>query len=380
MRPAERLVVVPSDPIAVYEKAGYDWLERYFNPAGMFREVYAVSPLEQGERRAFGMTILGVAEGRFRRVLRDLKPDVVRAYGGYWPSDFVCRNRVAGIPVLVSVHDSNPSEVHASLRFADLVLCVSEAVKRRVLSVGTNPSRIRILPNRVDSRVFHPKTAADFRSLQDRFPAGRHILHVGRRVPQKNLDTLIHALALLPSEYSCVFVGQGKRDKFVALAEGLGVGDRCVWLDAIQNSELPLWYSWCDCMCTPSRWEGFGIVFLEAAACGAAIVTSDIAPMNEYLVHDKSACLVRAYEDPRALADGITRACEDADYRRTIKSGAMTAARPFDLPEIDAREVAIYREAMGLASPTLPRRLGIAAWEYGTAVTSRLQALRHLNG
>jgi glycosyltransferase involved in cell wall biosynthesis len=372
--------VVPSDPIALYEQSGYDWLERYFNPAGMFREVYAVSPLENGERKAFGMTILGVPEQQFRGVLRELKPDVVRAYGGYWPSDFVCRNRVAGVPVVVSVHDPSASEVHPSVRYADLVMCVSNAVERQVLAVGTDPSRTRLLPNRVDLRVFHPKAPGAYRSLDQRFPPGKHILHVGRRDPAKNIDTLIRAVALLPPDYSCIFVGRGKREPFVALADTLGVAERCFWLDSIQNSELPLWYSWCDCMCTPSRWEGFGIVFIEAAACGAAIVTSDIAPMNEYLTGDESACLVAAYENPGAVAEAIGKACENSSYRSRIKAGAVKVAQQFDLPRVDAMEVAIYREAMGLDSPGLPRRLEIAAWTYGTAVTSRLRSLREIAG
>src|SRR2546422_4783059 len=89
-----RLVVVPSDPIEAYERAGYDWLERYYNPQGMFQQVFALSPLEKGERQAYGMTIIGVKEQDFSDMLRKIRPDVVRAYGGYWPADLVCRRRL----------------------------------------------------------------------------------------------------------------------------------------------------------------------------------------------------------------------------------------------------------------------------------------------
>ena len=70
----------------------------------------------------------------------------------------------------------------------------------------------------------------------------------------------------------------------------MAMSKRCFWIESVKNSELPVWYSWCDCFCVPSRWEGFGLVFIEAAACGSAIVTSDIAPMTEYFTNDKSAC------------------------------------------------------------------------------------------
>jgi len=359
-----RLVVVPSDPIAEYEKAGYDWLERYFNPMSMFDEVIALSPLEQGERKAHGMTIRGVKDGQFKSLLNSLRPQVVRAYGGYWPSDFVARNRLADIPVVVSVHDSRPDLVHESLRFADRVLCTSGIVQKQVLAQGVEQQRTRILPNRIDMNIFAPVTdSGKIGEVAGKFPPGRHILHVGRKSEQKNLDTVIRALKRLPEDYSCVFVGIGDREPYVSIAREEGVAKRCFWVESVKNSELPAWYSWCDCLCTPSRWEGFGIVFIEAAACGAPIVTSDLAPMNEYLSADQSACLVREYENPEAIALAIRKVCEDPSYRKKISEGAMKAAEPFDRKRVDESEVAIYREAMGLGSLSLPRRLDWMIWK-----------------
>lgn len=366
-----RLVVIPSDPIAAYEQAGYDWLERYYNPMGMFHEVYAVSPLEKGERKAYGMTILGVSEREFPHVLRDIRPDVVRAYGGFWPADLACRYRIRDIPIVVSVHDTNPALLHKSVCYADLVICVSTAVEKLVLAKGVDPKRIRRLPNRVDTKVFCPlKGDERLQSVAGRFPPGKHILHVGRKSHQKNLDTLIQALQFLPTDYSCIFVGRGDVAPYVSLAEQVGVADRCFWIESVKNSELPLWYSWCDCFCVPSRWEGFGIVFIEAAACGVPIVTSDIAPMNEYLSHDASACLVGEYENPRALAEAIRKVCEDVKYRETLSTGAVKAAQPFDRAVVDEMEVAIYREALALRSLSLGRWAGWSIWRGREMLTS----------
>ena len=373
---ALRLVVVPTDPIADYERDGLDWIEGYFNPGGMFAEVFALSPREVGQRRAHGMTIIGVAEDGFRDALLQLRPDVVRAYGGFWPADLVTAHRVPGVPVVVSVHDTNPDLVHASVARADLIICVSGAVAERVRRVGASSRRIRILPNRVDLNVFGPIRDPDLlRSVADRFPPGRHVLMVGRLHRQKNQDTLIRALGLLPDEYSAVMVGHGDRTPYEMLAKREGVSRRCFWVDSVPNSELPLWYSWCDCMCTPSRWEGFGIVFIEAAACGAVIVTSDVAPMIEYLSDGVSACLVRDYEDPGAIASAIRRACEDDDYRRTLSRGALEAAQPFDRRAVDRAEMAIYAEALGLrAWPSSWLRLSRTALlaRHAVTVPSRL--------
>lgn len=352
VRSARRLVVIPSNPIIAYEKAGFNsWLENYYNPGRMFSEVFALSPLEKGERYAYGITILGVSEREFPHVLREIRPDVVRAYGGFWPADLACRYRIRGVPVVVSVHDTNPALLHRSVRYADLVICMSAAVEQLVLAKGVDRERIRRLPNRVDTRVFYPlKDDERLQSVACRFPPGKHILHVGRKSHEKNLDTLIQALQSLPLDYSCIFVGRGDIAPYMSLAEQVGVADRCFWIESVKNSDLPLWYSWCDCFCVPSRWEGFGIVFIEAAACGAPIVTSDIAPMNEYLSHDVSACLVREFEDPYALAEAIRKVCEDIEYRETLSTGAIRAAQPFDRMLVDQMEVAIYRDALAMTS------------------------------
>ncbi len=361
---ALRLVVIPSDPIDAYKRKGIDsWLESYYNPQKMFREVFALSPLEKGERRAYGMTIIGASERGFSKVLRHIRPDIVRAYGGFWPADLACRYRLPDVPVIVSVHDTNPSLLHRSVRYADLVICISAAVEELVLGKGVDPKRIRRLPNRVDTKVFYPIRDEDrLRSIARRFPPGRHILHVGRKSHEKNLDTLIRALQFLPADYSCVFVGLGDASPYISLAEQIGVADRCFWVGSVKNPELPLWYSWCDCFCVPSRWEGFGMVFIEAAACGAPIVTSDIAPMNEYLTYDGNACLVREYENPSALAEAIRKVCEDTEYRQTISAGAVKAAQRFDRSIVDAMEVAIYRDSLAMPPLSLGKWAQWAIW------------------
>lgn len=354
--PKPRLVVVPSDPIASYEAKGRaELLRNYYNPQGIFSEVYVLSPLEKGVRSAYGMTIIGVAEDDFAWAVRELKPDVVRAYGGYWPADLVGRNRVSGIPVVVSVHDGHPANLYPSVKLADRVLCVSESVRSMAIAKGVDPCRIRILPNRVDHTVFKKvQDASLFRAYEQRFPGRHRILHIGRKSPEKNLETVIRALSRLPEEYILIAVGQGNCDSCTKLAAEEGVLNRCHWVDAIRNSELPALMSWCDCLCNPSLYEGFGIVFIEAASCGLPIVTSGIAPMNLYLKHDASACLVRDYLDPATMAGSIRKTVEDGPYREQLSREGVKAARPFSVDYVDSLEVACYEEAMRLKPRRLP--------------------------
>ena len=96
------------------------------------------------------------------------------------------------------------------------------------------------------------------------------------------ITTVIRSLPALGNEYALISVGRGDRGLYEDLARSLGVGTQCFFVDSVPNHELPRFYSFVDCMCTPSRWEGFGIVFIEALACEAMVVTSDIEPMREY--------------------------------------------------------------------------------------------------
>ena len=371
---SSRLAVVPSEPMFAYDRAGYGrMMEGYFNPGGMFDEVFVLSPRETGRTQNGSLHIWGVSEADFVDTLHDIKPKVVRGYGGYWACDLVCSRRLPDIPVVVSVHDTNVELLHGSLRLADMVICMSQAVAEATLRIGVPEDRIRILPNRVDLNLFKPNAEPSFQEqFRARFPGGRRLLHVGRKVEQKNLDTVIQALAALPSHYVCIFVGGGDVDQYKRIATGAGVSDRCFWVDSVPNEELSSWYSAADCMCTPSRWEGFGIVFIEAAACGAPIVTSNIAPMNEYLTHGVSAHLVDHFEDPAALAVAVEKVCEDEGYKAMIGKGARTASLVFAKEKVDALEGQLYQEAIALGPISKSKQLRSLALRTQLLVNRRI--------
>lgn len=348
VRPKRRLAVVPSDPLEEYEKAGYgSWLAEYYNPAGFFDEVYCLSPMEKEARFAHGMNVVPTPESAFADRVRSLGIDVVRAYGGYWAADLACGNQVPGVPVVVSLHDARPAWVHDSVREAARVLAVSGSVRDLAVRRGIPPERLVAIPNRVDFHVFAPVTDSEVRTAwAERFPGKYRILHVGRRDPVKNLDSLLRALALLDDNYSLIAVGRGNADPYRTLAAELAVQDRCWFIDSVPSNELPVFYSGCSCMCTPSRNEGFGIVFVEALACGAVVVASDIAPMNEYIRHEENGVLVRDYENPRALADTVIRACTDKLLRQHLQSQARASVRSFERDHVARQEAGMYEEVL----------------------------------
>lgn len=346
----KKLVVFPSDPMDAYIEKGFSFehLEDYYNPGGYFDEVYCLSPWKS-TRETFGkIKCIQARPYQFKKIIKQIKPNVVRAYGGYWCADWAAISKVKGIPTVVSLHDTNPRLIYDSVRYADAIVCMSKSVKDAAINLLNLPDKnIWIMPNRIDTDLFSYKESnAKAEELTKRFGEGKHLLHVGRKVEQKNLDTVIKALSVLDDSYKAIFVGKGDTAQYEQLAKECGVADRCYFVESVPNDELPYWYSWCDCMCTPSRWEGFGLVFIEAAACEAAIVTSNVGPMNEYL-NRENAVLVDDYENPAAIADAIRSVLEsDQDEIKKIRKNARAVGLRFTKEAVDRQEIEIYQKVM----------------------------------
>jgi glycosyltransferase involved in cell wall biosynthesis len=343
-----KLAVIPSDPLNVYVKKGISsWLTSYFNPLGYFKEVYCLSPMEDVQRHEFGMHIIPTLPADFAKRCADLSVSICRAYGGYWAAEFALSNRPSSVPIVVSLHDTNPELLFPIVVNADAVFVVSTAVRTAAVKIGVPESRIFCLPNRINLETFSSKSGDP---EVDRLRAGFHtkhvLLHVGRKTRQKNPDSVLKALKILGPDYGAVFVGATESAEYKMLAEELDITDRIWFVESIPNELLPYYYSMCDCMCTPSRWEGFGIVFAEALACDAIVVTTDRGPMNEFVVHERNGLLVSNPENISEIADMIWRACNDRDLRVQIKSRARGSVQQFDKRRIDHLEVSYYEETV----------------------------------
>ena len=340
-----KLVVVPSDALMAYHEAGY--LKKlinnnYFNPSNAFKKVFIVSPIEpRGVRMVGDITVIGVKGLEAVEVLCNIDPDLIRGYGGYWACDFSVFSAALAVPetpVYISVHDDNPSLIFKSMQFADKVHCTSRGVQGAVIDSGVEKDRTVVVPNWIQQQFFFRTTVLpDFPESWPDLTNCLPILCVGRKVEQKNLETVIGALKLLPENYIAVFIGRGDETKYKEISKKLRVDKRCYWISNVENEELHKWYSWAHVMCTPSRYEGFGIVFIEALACGCNIVTSDIAPMNEFLTNGYNAVLVGDYESPSAVAAAILKFV-DKDFSKTISDNAVNSAGKFSIESVQQLE------------------------------------------
>ena len=340
----KRLVFFPTGCLSLYQDSGYDDIGEYYNPGNFFDEVTCLSLYEEKYKEIQGIKIRPISSrDEYTKAIKELRPDVIRVYGPFFPADFAIYYKIKGIPIIVSVH--NVDYISPSIRFANEVICMSEAVRREVERIGVDPNRVVVMPNRVNHRLFSDRRGcAETEEVRRKFPTGKMILTVARKCEQKNTDNIVKSLKFLPKEYFCVFVGKGP-DDYKTLADENGVGDRCFWVDSVPKSELSFWYSAADCFCLPSRWEGFGIVFLEAAACGTPIVTSNIAPMNEFL-NCQNSIMVEEHRNPESIAKSVEYACTSLQEISVLVSNAREMTKHFSKEAIDKAEQSIYREVI----------------------------------
>jgi len=344
----KRLAVIPSDAIDDYLKGGYSekWLRDYYNPCKFFDEVYLLSPLEVDHPDLLGMKVIHTPPEDLKKRIKELRIDIVRAYGGNWAARAACDNKVKGVPVVVSVHDTNPAVLYDSIKKADVVWCVAKIVGELVSTKFTNKEHIWLLPNRVDFEMMRPVPKSGWKGLDGQFSFKYKVLLVGRLTKQKNLDTLLKALKLLGEDFCVIAIGRGENSFYQDMAKEEGVFPQCFFINSVKHEELCIYYSFCDCMCTPSRWEGFGMVFIEALACEAIVVTSDIAPMNEFITDAHNGLLVQDYENPVKLAEVIKKACTDQTLRAHLKANARKSVEPFERSRIDQLEADYYKKVL----------------------------------
>ncbi|MBK1631004.1 hypothetical protein CKO31_09675 [Thiohalocapsa halophila] len=223
------------------------------------------------------------------------------------------------------------------LHKADAVVAVSEFTRRALIDkMGVAPERIELIVNGVDAERFQPGPKPV--TLLERYGlAGKRVLlTVGRLVERKGIDTTIRALpeilARCPQTRYLV-VGTGDyRAELEALAVAQGVADQVIFAGRVPHDELVAHYQLCDLFVMPNRelanhdTEGFGLVFLEANACGKAVVAGRAGGVVEAVRHGETGLNVDG-EDVAAVAGAISQLLLDDERRDAMGERGLQVAR-----------------------------------------------------
>ena len=215
-----------------------------------------------------------------------------------------------------------------SCQRARRVITISEWTKRDVVArFGIDAARVDAIPLGVDHDRFAPPTAAQIDRFRAEHGIGpRSVFFLGSIEPRKNLVRLIDAFAQLPPDAQLYLGGSlaWKFDDTLARIAAHGLAARVTRIGHIAPEALPLWYAACDVFVLPSLYEGFGLPALEAMACGAAVVVSDVSSLPE--VVGDAALRVDPLSTP-AIASALTRVLDDAALRAQLRAAARARAQ-----------------------------------------------------
>ena len=252
-----------------------------------------------------------------------------------------------GIKTYVTAHGSDMFEVYKKqpimrstlknvLKRADVVLAVSNALRHEIIATGVSgiSNKTRICWNSVDIEKFSQKEDNSFRNelgLTDK-PI---VLFVGNLIKRKNVDSLLEAKKIANSNYNLVIVGDGplfKKLKKKVEEENI----RDVIFTGSRNDVENIIPS-CDVLVLPSLSESFGLVLIEALACGKPVIGSNVGGITE-IITDDVGLLVNPNK-VSSIASAIDRIINDGEFRNLLSSNARDRAINFSKVNIPYDEV-----------------------------------------
>ncbi|NHN60558.1 MULTISPECIES: glycosyltransferase family 4 protein [Halorussus] len=174
----------------------------------------------------------------------------------------------------------------------------------------------------VDTTAFAPGREPAFET------DGPAVLFVGRMVENKGVYDLLDALARSSEGLSLHLVGRGQAERVRRRADELGVGDSVTLHGVVDHADLPRYYAACDFLCNPSRYESFGMVNLEAMACGRPVVSTDVNGTTEYFTHGETGLRVPP-RDPERLAAALDELAASPERRQEFGRASRERATEY---------------------------------------------------
>jgi D-inositol-3-phosphate glycosyltransferase len=220
--------------------------------------------------------------------------------------------------------------------------CTDEVFE--LMRMGRSRARVSVVPCGVNLDLFNPAGPAAARGELHR------IVSVGRFVPRKGFDNVVRALPAIPNAELVIVGGPDEKQLDVdpeacrlrELASQLGVADRVRLCGSVAQKDMPAILRSADVVaCTP-WYEPFGIVPLEAMACGIPVVASAVGGMLDTVVHDVTGRLVTPNR-PGEVADAINHLMRDEFLRHSLGAAGRDRARArYSWDRIAADTVRIY--------------------------------------
>ncbi len=319
-----------------------------------------------------------------------LRYDLVHSH--YWLSAVVARELSARwqVPTVHMSHTLGLVKLEVSDEEADAESDIRIEIERRIMReteaivaaseieadelirlYGADPAKVSIVPCGVDTDVFRPIRQVDAREALGRDQCERLVLFVGRIEQIKGIDVLLDALGLLFKRRPdlrgelCLLVVGGALDpgddapetekvqELRRLVHEHRMEDSVDFVGSVDQDRLALWYSAADLCAVPSLTESFGLVALEAMACGVPVVATRVGGLQT-VVEDGGSGLLVAPGDHAALAEAMEQVLMDHRLRMHLAHGARERAEQFTWHRVGDGVEAVYERVLDKRASQLP--------------------------
>jgi glycosyltransferase involved in cell wall biosynthesis len=297
---------------------------------------------------------------RLRRRWRLEPPDVIHSH--FWMSGLAALDaRPESVPLVHTYHalgvvrqrhqpDSSSAALvrdrieRRILEESDAIIATCNDEVRELLKIGGRGHHIDVVPCGVDVTMFHPYGAAKPRSSR------RRAVCVSRLVPRKGIGDAIKALAAVPDTELIVIGGPAENEladdhehrRLVNIARSWGVDDRVRFTGGLSQAEVAAWMRSADVIIAVPWYEPFGIVPVEAMACGKPVIGAAVGGLLDTVDPETTGVLVPP-RSPEDVAKAMRRLLDDDALRAAMgRSAHIRARRDFPWRVVARRTVGTY--------------------------------------
>lgn len=235
-----------------------------------------------------------------------------------------------------------------------VVATLAELTQLRFL-YKADASKLVVIPPGVNVSRFYPIPSDEAKMYIGLKPDDRMILFVGRIEPLKGVDTLLEAMSCLQKKESravhLAIIGgdpaaspeemNTEMARLMSMCEALGLDQSVVFLGVRDQDKLPYYYSAAEVVVMPSHYESFGMVALEAMACGTPVIASEVGGLG-YLVRDGETGFTIPAEEPETLCEKLSWLLNDAELHQKMSAQAAAYAQDYAWEKIAKQIVEVY--------------------------------------
>ncbi len=263
------------------------------------------------------------------------------------------------------------------LERANCVIATSPQEQETLRSLVSSRGQIEVIPCGADTNNFRLASKAHARV---KLKLGSHekvILYVGRFDERKGIETLVRAFVMLKARelqnLKLIIVGGSsanmpdgdERNRIEQIVNESGIRESTIFAGRIGHDILPLYYAAADVCVIPSHYEPFGLVAIEAMACGVPVVASNVGGLKFTVIPEETGLLVEP-KDTEAFANGIHRILfDDLWVRKMRKQASANVNQRFSWAGVSIQLSELYRHV--LARSLMHEQ----AWSYKMPIMNR---------